>query len=533
MSLRSRFVLPLIALLSLAFLAGCGSSTNKATPPPSGGFSNTNFNGTYTFSVAGSDANSIFTMAGTLTACGCAQGTISGGTVDLADATGPAPGSTIGNSTYKITSDGRGVAKLFITTTSSGSLEVDLDFVLISSSHALITRYDGSGTGSGTMDLQSSSVTQADLAAPFAFTFSGSDLANTPLSTVGAVTLDSTGMITSGVEDFNYGATPSTQLALTGSVQIGSGTTPGSATLSTSFGTFIFSVYTIDSTHLKLIENDGQALLVGDVLSQPSASFPAGNLVFTMSNFDLNGDLIAIGGLMNSDGSSLIPSGSADINDAGLVDNGTTTPFSFSGSFTATGGSRFAVNLSNFVGGTQFAAYPSSGGLLMLETDTGLNAGVTGGMAITQQSSAGIAAASGYGLNLAGEDVFNRVELDEIAEFTTTSTGMKGLIDQNDGGSLATSNLSGTYAAGTGGLGSATFNAGLAGMFYYAADNSTILFISTDSGQAALGSFEVQVTPTDASLAAARISRPRPMSRVLPRLHSPLRHGAHHIGQAK
>ncbi|HTS35083.1 MAG TPA: hypothetical protein VMH04_05385 [Candidatus Solibacter sp.] len=533
MSLRSRFVLPVIALLSLAFLAGCGGGTHSAVAPPSGGFTNSNFNGTYTFSTAGSDANGIFAMAGTLTACGCAQGTISGGTVDLVDPTGPAPGSTIGNSTYKVSADGRGTARLFITTTSSLSLEVDLDFVLISSSHALITRYDGSGTGSGTMDLQSSSVTQASLAAPFAFSLSGSDLANNPLSTVGAVTLDSTGNVTTGVEDFNYSATPSTQLTVTGSVQIGSGAAPGNATLSTSFGTFTFSVYTIDSTHLKLIENDGQAIMVGDVLSQPSTSFPSGSLVFTMSNIDLTGNLIAIGGIMSSDGTSTIPSGSADINDAGLVDNGTTTPFSFSGSFASTGGGRYTVNMSNFVGGTQFVAYPSSAGLLMLETDTGLNAGVAGGMALTQQSGAAIAASSGYGLNLSGEDVFNQVEFDEIAEFTTTSTSMKGLIDQNDGGSLGTSNFNGTYAAGSDGLGSATFNAGFAGMFYYAADSSTILFISTDSSQAALGSFETQVKPTSASLAAARIARPRPMSRVLPRLHSAMRRGAHHIGETK
>jgi hypothetical protein len=251
-----------------------------------------------------------------------------------------------------------------------------------------------------------------------------------------------------------------------------------------------------------------------------------------MSNLDLSGNLIAIGGLMSSDGTSSIPSGSADINDAGLVDNGTTTPFSFSGSFASTGGGRFTVSFASFVGGTQFVAYPSSGGLFLLEIDT-LNPGIAGGVALAQQSGAGIAASSGYGLNLSGEDVFNGVEFDEIAEFTTTSTSMKGLIDQNDGGSLGTSNFNGTYAAGSDGLGSATFNAGFAGMFYYAADSSTILFISTDSSQAALGSFETQVTPTSASLAAARIARPRPMSRVLPRLHSAMRRGAHHIGETK
>ena len=58
MSLRTRYILPVIALFSLAFLvAACGGSgTHSATPPPSGGFSNSNLNGTYTFSVAGADS---------------------------------------------------------------------------------------------------------------------------------------------------------------------------------------------------------------------------------------------------------------------------------------------------------------------------------------------------------------------------------------------------------------------------------------------------------------------------------------------
>ena len=77
MSLRNRVVLPIVALLSLTFLVACGSGTHSPVPPPSGGFSNTDFNGTYTFSILGLDANGTFAMAGSLTACGCTAGTIS------------------------------------------------------------------------------------------------------------------------------------------------------------------------------------------------------------------------------------------------------------------------------------------------------------------------------------------------------------------------------------------------------------------------------------------------------------------------
>ena len=536
MSVRTRFVLPII-LSSLAVFAGCGGTTNSATPPPSGAFSNTNFNGTYTFSILGEDIGSGngsgLTMAGSLTACGCNSGTISGGSVDLADNTGTAPGAAIGNnSIYNISKDGRGFAKLFITPSGGTAFEADVDFVLTSSSHGLITRFDGNGTGSGTIDSQPGAVSQTALAnTPYVFSLSGSDLAGDPLVASGAFTLDSSGnIITSGTNagvadttlySFNtLTATPYPNSTLSGFVQIGSGTTPGSATLATSFGSLSFDVYAIDSTHLKLIERDGLEILVGDIFTQPSASIPSGNLVFSVAGPDPGGSPFVAGGVLASDGTSLIPSGSEDLNDAGQVDFGTNpaTPQTFSGSFTATGGGRFTVTLATFDGGTTFAAYPSSVGLLLQEIDSGAGSGATTGVALTQTTGASIAASQGYGMNLTGVDIFNGPEIDEVAEFKTTSTGLTGLLDENDFTfTLGTFNFNGTYVAGSSGAGSATFNAGLAGMFYYAADNSTALFISTDSSVVGLGALEAQTTPTQSAF-----DRPRavPMFRFTPPLHS-------------
>ena len=530
MSFRNRLILSII-LSSLAVLGGCGGSTNTPTAPPSGAFSNANFNGTYTFSILGEDLGlgngSPLTMAGSLTACGCAGGTISGGSVDLVDNTGTAPAAAIdGNSTYSISKDGRGFAKLFITPTGGAVFEADVDFILTSSSHGLITRFDGNGTGSGTIDLQNL-VGQAGLAnLPFAFSLSGSDLAGDPLIETGAFTLDSSGKISTGVADttlysFNtLTATPFPDSALSGVVQVGTGTTPGSATLATSFGTLTFDAYEVDSTHLKLIERDGLEILVGDIFSQPSASIPSGNLVFSMAGPDPGGSPFVAGGVMASDGTSLISSGSEDLNDAGQVDFGTNpgTPQTFSGSFTATGGGRFTVTLATFDGGTTFAAYPSSVGLLLQEIDSGAGSGATTGVALTQTTGASITASQGYGMNLTGVDIFNGPEIDEIAEFKTTSTGLSGLLDENDFTiTLGTFNFSGTYVAGSSGAGSATFNTGLAGMFYYAADNSTALFISTDSSVVGLGLLEAQTTPAESALEQPR---PLPMLRSIPRPHS-------------
>lgn len=522
MSLSHRMILPVV-FSALAALVGCGggSSVPVPVPPPSGSFSNSDLNGTYTFSVAGANGSGVFAMAGTFVACGCSGGTISSGTIDLNDPTGPAALSTIAsNSTYQITPDGRGLARLFITMPGNVTQEIDLDFVLASSSHALVIRYDGFGTGSGTIDLQPAAVAQSTLTAtPYAFSLSGADNSNFPLSAVGALTLDSSGTITTGVEDFNYDGTPTTQQTVSGLLTVGSGTNPGSATLTTSFGSFGFSVYAIDANHFKLIENDGQFVLIGDVLAQTSTTIPAGNLVFTMSGLEPppNFDLFVTLGVMASDGAGLITSGSEDVNDAGLVDNGTNpaTPTAFTGSFSASGGGRYLFTMSNFFGGTQFAAYPSSGGLLMLEVD-GLNAGVTGGVAVKQQPGATVNAGQGYGLNMTGENVPNVSNFDDLAEFTTTSTGMKGLVDGNDAG-LFTSSMKGTYSVGTDGFGFANFtDGGFAGIFFYAVDDSTAMLISTDSTQAALGSFVMQTPSASGAKASLVRAASMPMQRVIP-----------------
>jgi hypothetical protein len=510
---RNRIVLSSL-LTVLALLAGCSSGAHSPTPPPSGAFSNTDFNGTYTFSALGADGNGSFAMAGSFTACGCTAGTISGGFIDVSDTTGAAPGSTItSSSSYSVNSDGRGTVTLDVTTASSGNLQIGLDFVLTSSTHGLIIRFDSGGTGSGTIDLQPALPAQSSLTGGYTFSVAGSDSAGNPISAAGSFTLASNGAFASaGVADFNYGGTASAGVAVNGSVLLSTAgaTNPGTATLDSSFGNLTFDVYAIDATHLKLIEADGQATIVGDLYTQQTA-IPQGNYVFTAAWEDTTGDFFAAGGIFGSDGASMITGGSEDVNENGVTDGGTNpaTPLSFSGSFVAapSGSGRFTMGLSGFAGGATFAAYPSSGGMFLVQIDPpGLNAGITSGVALAQTSTS-IAASTGYGLNLTGVDLTGPVELDEIAEFTTTSSGMSGLVDVNDNGPESPKNLTGSYAQGSNGEGSATFSAGgFGGMFFYTADDSTTLLISTDTNQVALGSFQVQTSPSNAAKAAREAS---------------------------
>jgi len=469
-------------------------------------------------------------MAGSIVACGCTAGTISSGDVDLIDPSGAATNSTISAGTYAITQDGRGQADLTLTT-ASGSVPVVFDFVLTSSSHGLIIRFDDGGTGSGTIDLQPTPVTQSALAGAYAFSVSGSDPANSPLSAEGAFTLNSSGLIASspaGIEDVNYDTAVSAGLTLTGGITVGTGTAPGTAALSATGYALTFDVYAIDSTHLKLIESDGKAILVGDVFTQPTDAIPSPTLVFTVAGLDYTQNPavpFAAGGIVASDGASQLTGGAEDINDDGTVDGGTSpaTPAAFSGTFAASpsGSGRFVFNLSGFAGGEYFAAYPSSGGILLLQIDTGLGKGITGGVAMAQTGTS-IDASQGYGLNLTGADLVNDVELDAIAEFQTTSTTFtSGLIDVNDGGPANPANFAGSYTVGTNGVGAATnLTAGLQAMFFYVVDSQTAVFISTDpsADQVSLGEFEEQSTPTGSKAAVAE--RHLAMVRAVLRAHA-------------
>ncbi len=218
MSRRNCLVLPIIGF-ALAVLAGCGSNSTTVVPPPSGGFTNSDLKGIYVFSFSGTDTEdqTFFTMAGIFTADG--QGSISSGTIDINDyanssAVQVAVGSTSG---YSITADGRGRGALV--TNNAGT--IGIDFALTSSSHGMIIRFDGSGT----LDLQDSTVSQANLTS-YVFALSGVDSASAnPFSSVGAFSLNDTTNISAGLQDFNADANSSgfSNLTLTGSLTLGSG----------------------------------------------------------------------------------------------------------------------------------------------------------------------------------------------------------------------------------------------------------------------------------------------------------------------
>jgi len=514
MSLRNRILLPAVALVSLAFLVACSSSSNNGNPPPSGGFSNSDLKGTYVFSLAGSDAaGDSVAMAGTFVANGTGgSGGITGGTIDVNDdgfTSGPVTNNPITGGTYTVGADGRGEALLTTTTPFGNSITVD--FVLNSNAGGMITEFDSNGSASGTLDLQTSA-TQPP-AGTYVFGLSGTSGPNAltgapiPAATAGVVTLDASGNAT-GSMDYNNNGTPSALTISSPGSFVMVGSNPG-ATFVTGSGNLTLDVYPIDATHLKFISTTPLPILSGDLYSQTSASFPSGTLVFTMAGLDNAGlqgpGPLALGGFMTSDGSSTISNGVEDFNDSGTAD---TTPNAFSGAITASG-ARFLLQLNTFENGNggvpgtfTFAAYPSSGGVQLVEIDGG---GVTAGAAYVQSAGASLASAQGYGMNVTAAN-FNGYEEDDIAEFVTSSSSISGHVDVNDQGASPSSHgLSGSYAldspaTGRGELASSAFN----GVFY-AVSNSDFLFLETDSGQLGLGALQLQnATAAGKSNLAAR-----------------------------
>jgi hypothetical protein len=529
MLLLHRVVLPALAVVGLGFLVACGGSgANNSTPPPSGGFSNSSFNGTYTFSITGSDVSPSssttggslepYAMSGTITA---SNGKLTAGTVDIVDATnvlGSAVAVNAGASAYNVNKNGIGTLTLNMGTQVAPR---SFTFVLTDAAHGLIIEYDEEATGSGTIDLQPSSVTLPD--GSYAFSLSGgtSELDSStdtnvtvPIGLVGAFTVSS-GTISAGLVDLNNGGTISPALPLSGSISAGTSTSPGKATLTFSSTTLTLNVYAIDTTHVKLI-NPSTTVLSGDLFSQPSTSIPSATLSFTMAGLDSSGNPLAVGGTVASNGTGTLSSGAEDVNDNGTVDNNGTSSLPFSGSSTLspTGNTngRYQVALSGFTGGTNFAAYPSSGGILMLEIDTaGLlttTGGVTAGTAMAQNSPAGVVASEGYAMNLTGSDLVNGTELDQIAQFNTTSSKLSsGAIYQNDFGVAVNNYGLGSGSSLTpGAVGEVVlnFNSGNEGAVYYGVDSATSLALGVDGSDVSLGVIQQQGSPTSTADVASR-----------------------------
>ncbi len=494
---RNRVALLVIVFFFLIALAGCGSgsSSTQFAPSATGTYTNANLSGMYAFSVSGTDQNGFVALAGSLQADG--NGNITSGVMDINGVTGIATNVPV-TGVYSVNADGRGLATL--NAPGIGSV-FDIDFVIVSSKRALAVRFDTTSSASGSFDKQDSTAFSAGaLAGQYAFSVSGIGANSGTFQSAGLFTTDGVGALTGGLQDFNNGGAVTSASLTGGSYSVGSSNGRGTLSVTTTAGTFNFAFYIVDATHLKLIETDGVPVLAGDAFRQTgpfSNANVSGPLAFTVGG-GLTGPFAA-GGVINADGNGSITSGSADFNNGGAVAKSAST----TGSYTISSSGRGTLTLTSMFGSSPetftFAIYPSSGGLLMMELDSGLP---SSGVAFVQQSgSISNASISGnYGYNLTGINLGNNGEVDAIAHLSANGNGQfTGAMDLNLTG-CTTNNLlfSGSYSLPSNGSGSASMNstgacaAGQQILGLYFVSNSRILVVELDNSLVSVGDIEAQ-----------------------------------------
>jgi hypothetical protein len=459
----------------LSFLAGCGDNGPKVESSPTGSFSNANLKGAYAFLVSGQNSSGNFSIAGTLTADG--NGNLTG--IQDENSAGLVSSNVSLTGTYKVNADGRGTATL---TSSIGNF--NYDFVIVSASRAFLIRFDTFATASGTMDLQDPSAFSAvALSGPFAFGVSGIDANNRLLQAVGDFTADGVGTLANGISDFNdSGATVNSALA--GTYTVGSNGR-GTLSLTTSIASYNFAFYVVNSNHIKMVETDALPMLAGDAFRQQgpaSNALLSGAFAFTVAGGSTGP--FAAGGVFSADGNGNLTSGIQDINDGGS----TSLNLSTTGSYSIAANGRGTLTFNNSAGSTQYAIYPSSGGLLMLS----LNHNVLLGTALAQTTTS--LPQGSFGLNFSAQN--SAGELDANAQFTANSNGsFTGAIDMNNVGSLSQSfALNGTFAAPAGGRGNLTWSssAQTVNAIYYPVSATDGLILEVDNQQAGIGQYQAQ-----------------------------------------
>jgi len=511
------------ALNCLSATAGaCGSIdangvyTAPASPPPGGNvsltaaakdnsvpaagavitvqYSNGTLNGQYAFTFSGQNAGASYVAAGSISFDG--NGNITGGTQDINS--GGASAVTITSGTYHIGTDGRGNAMVV---TSGGT--VNWQFAVVNHARAFVERFDsGVQSASGVLELQDASqFTLAGFTGSYAFNLSGANASNKPgsLAMAGAMTSDGLGGIGGGALDVNSAGSPSAGLSLAGTYAAPNASGRGAMTLSSTFGTQNLAYYVVDATHVKVIETDAGAQLVGDVYKQPAGPFTnasvRGGFVFALLGSTSAG-IFGEGGVLTLDGTGNVISATStiDINKNGNPQNS----LAVSGTYNVADATTGRTTATLTVGGSTllYAFYPQiNGALSVVEIDT---SNVVAGRALAQSlgsfssgSFQGI-----YAFNFTGNDfVVNPGEEDLVGQMVPNggSALNTSSVDINDNGVLVHSAaLSGSYLVSSSGRGSATlatnstaFSA--ATMNVYVADSGNALFLESDGTRVLVG----------------------------------------------
>jgi hypothetical protein len=512
-------ILPAVAVLALLAISCGGSGSSSPTPPPAtGNFSNASLKGTYAFSMSGTDASinvgAFLSRVGSFVADG--SGNISMGVEVVSDG-GNINQVQFTGGTYSIQSNGKGTLTL---NTLSGGL--GLTIALNSANKGVMLQTDLNATSSGSFSLQSAaSFSATAINGPYVFDVSGTDVNGAPISVVGQMTTNGAGAITGGIYDSNDGGT--NPPLITAQTFGAGGTYTLDATNGATFGegamTFAsrsFEFFIVDSTHILLIETDGQLLTFGAALQQSGAPTQtgAGSFAFLIGGSAVLGTAgpIARGGRFTADASGKLSNIRLDDNNNGSITQiGTGQTFS-NAAFTidaanpGTGRATLHFLASGQSNPYTFVLYFASASEAFIQDTSN---GVVGDGTMLAQSGTFTAAnlAGNYVFNWSGINLALGFEEDFAGQYALSSSGaISGVVDFVELASPSKRNpaflnipITGTltingdgtgannYTVTTGNSPSTTLN-----YHAYLTGSNTILLVGVDSNRTIAGSASIQ-----------------------------------------
>lgn len=314
-----------------------------------------------------------------------------------------------------------------------------------------------------TINAASSCTNNSSLNGAYAFLFQGWYTGQTWMTIAGSLVADGNGNITSGQSDQNDPVKGPQTFTLTGTYCIGSNNV-GTMSINNGKATHTFAIGIQSNGNGSVIPYDATnpIAMSGSFFKQDTTTFSTSkfNAKYAMgfAGIDANGNRYVMAGAFTSDGAGNLTNGELDAED--LVNGPTNTTFTAT-NFTvaSTGRGTVTLNITN-LGTGNFAFYVvNATHLLMIQIDaiTGQLASVFSGQ-VQQQSGL-----TGTDADLSGISVYGVQQLD-IHCSTACDEAMAGLLtadgagnlssyvgDDNDGGTLTSGNLSGTYTVASNG----------------------------------------------------------------------------------
>jgi hypothetical protein len=498
-----------LSVCAAALWAGaCSSGGGTVTPPPPPtGFSNSDLQGQYAFSMTGTTADTStgavqpFTRVGSFIADG--KGNITNGAEDINIFQNGSNEFDFTGGTYTVNGDGRGT----MSWTDSGVLQT-FSITLTSSTNGYFVDMpaDGSSAGNGSFVKQNPGSFQiSGISGNYAFDFSGVDPSAAAESVVGQLISNSGGGF-SGFLDDNDGGTINSGAAggapFSGSYGV-DGAHPGDLA---TFGRGVFAIgpitgifYIVGPNQVKFMETTSGGTLAGDSTSQSNipttAAGISGGFVYVMGGAG-SGVPITRGGKFSANAGAL-SSIIVDNNNAGQSISLTASTGTYTIDPSGNGRGTVTFKVTGFTDSFDYVFYLISPTQAVIQ-DQSLNIVEDGSMlaqgagTITNASLAGSYAINWSGVTSTGAGTG---EEDLVGATTMTNGTLTGTIDLNESGALNTGvTLGGTLklSADPTGHNALTVNLATAAgapipAFAYVAANNTILFATAQSTRIVAG----------------------------------------------